>query len=130
MFNTRRTSTSAAIAAAALGFGLLLTGCASNSTDSGDAGFVGTWGDTSASSSPSLVIEEGGSFSGTDGCNSLTGQYEVSGDTIDFGSVATTLMACEGVDTWLNGLSTGKVSGDSLEISDADGNVIGSLARA
>ena len=38
---------------------------------------------------------EGGRVSGTGGCNRLTGTYETSGDTLRFGPLATTRMACE-----------------------------------
>ncbi|CAG7620151.1 META domain-containing protein [Leucobacter soli] len=124
--HARQTRLGASIAAALLGAGLVLAtaGCAGGGED-----FTGDWGDAAASDQPSLSIEEGGAFSGTDGCNRLTGTAKISGDTIDFGVVASTMMACEGVDTWLNGLATGTIAGDALEISDADGNVIGSLPR-
>ena len=43
---------------------------------------------------PDLELE-GGRVSGTGGCNRLTGTYETSGDTLRFGPLATTRMACE-----------------------------------
>jgi heat shock protein HslJ len=38
---------------------------------------------------------EGGRVSGTGGCNRLTGTYETSEDTLHFGALATTRMACD-----------------------------------
>jgi heat shock protein HslJ len=38
---------------------------------------------------------EGGRVTGTGGCNRLTGTYETSGDTLRFGPLATSRMACE-----------------------------------
>ncbi|WP_053385394.1 META domain-containing protein [Leucobacter celer] len=104
---------------------LATAGCAGSSSGS----FVGTWGDADSDSAPSLVIEEGGAFSGTDGCNRLAGTATFDGDTIDFGDTASTLMACEGVDTWLSGLDTGTVVDGALQISDEGGAVIGSLPK-
>jgi len=38
-------------------------------------------------------------------------------------------MACEGVDTWLNGLATGTVEGDTLHVLNAADDEIGTLER-
>lgn len=89
---------------------------------------VGTWGE-GGEGKPQLVLEEGGALSGTDGCNRLTGGWEQQGDTISFGEVASTAMACQGVDTWLVGLSTATVDGKTLHVSDASGAEIGTLTR-
>ncbi|WP_336659615.1 META domain-containing protein [Leucobacter sp. USHLN153] len=103
-----------------------LASCASGDS----AAVAATWGDEGSPGMPFLTIEEDGSFSGSDGCNRLTGTAEIDGNSIDFGEVATTLMACEDVDTWLADLATAEVSGDELEVSDVDGDVIGTLSRA
>ena len=42
-----------------------------------------------------LTFDVDGKISGNDGCNSMSGQYEVSGDQITFSQVTSTLMACE-----------------------------------
>ncbi|WP_449280799.1 META domain-containing protein [Leucobacter sp.] len=123
MHRSRSLLTAALLGAAALV--LATTGCAGSSSDA----FVGTWGDTGTETAPSLTIEQDGAFSGTDGCNRLTGTATFDGDTIDFGVAASTLMACEGVDTWLQGLGTGAVVDDALQISDENGDVIGSLPK-
>ncbi len=40
------------------------------------------------------IVFEQGSAGGTAGCNSYGGEYKLDGDTIFFGDVASTLMAC------------------------------------
>ena len=46
---------------------------------------------------PHLVFQAGGRVSGSDGCNRFTGSYELKGDAITFGQLASTQMACVGV---------------------------------
>ncbi len=106
-----------------------LAGCTA-ATPSGPApaGAVGTWG-VEAEGEPQLVLAEDGTLSGTDGCNRLTGSWTAEGQTIDFGQVASTMMFCEGVDTWLLDLDTATVSGSTLTVLNADGVEIGSLQR-
>lgn len=114
---------------AALGVAAL-SGCA---TPSGSEVIdpVGTWGDPEEAGSPSLTLDEGGALSGTDGCNRLSGTWEVQDeDLITFGSVATTRMACPDVDTWLEGLSQASISGTTMTILGSDGAEIGQLERA
>ena len=122
MLQNRRIHRSAAVLAAVL----LLAGCAG--TPSG-AAVVGRWGSTS-SGQPNLDIESDGTFSGTDGCNRLSGQGQIDGDEITFGSIASTMMACEGVDTWLSKAATGNVSGDSMTVLDDRGSTIGTLKKS
>lgn len=110
-----------------LALAFALTGCAPASP-SGSTSAAGTWG-VDAQGEPQLVLAEDGSLSGTDGCNRLTGSWSQEGTTVDFGQVASTMMFCEGVDTWLIDLSTGTVEGSTLHILDIDGVEIGTLAR-
>ena len=109
-----------------------LTACAGNAgsggSDSNDP--VGTWGDTKAAGEPSLVLTSDGKLSGTDGCNQLSGAWTDGDDTITFDNVASTMMACEDVDTWLSKLSTGTVSGDTLTVYNTRGKEIGTLERS
>ncbi|CAM5427002.1 META domain-containing protein [Leifsonia shinshuensis] len=113
----------AAVAAAALA---LLAGCAG--TPSG-AALVGTWGSTAAQQ-PNLTIQNDGAFSGTDGCNRLSGKGTVDGDTITFGPIASTMMACQGVDEWLAKASSGTAKGSTLVVYDINGNEIGKLDKS
>ena len=44
---------------------------------------------------PQLVLDpDGRRLSGSGGCNRLLGRYELNGDRLGFGAVATTMMAC------------------------------------
>jgi len=90
---------------------------------------VGTWGEPDVEGQPSLVLGEDGSLGGNDGCNTLFGDYTVEGDTVTFGVIGSTMMFCEGVDTWLTSASTAKLDGDTLVISDESGAEIGTLTR-
>lgn len=103
----------------------LLAGCAG--TPSGNA-VVGTWGSTAAKQ-PNLTIENDGAFSGTDGCNRLTGRGSIDGDSITFGPIASTMMACTGVDEWLGKAVTGTAKGSTLVVYDLSGNQIGTLDK-
>jgi len=123
----KTTKTLVATGGLALALAFALAGCAP-ATPSGSTGAAGTWG-TDAPGEPQLVLAEDGSLSGTDGCNRLTGSWTQEGSTVDFGEVASTMMACQDVDAWLSGLSTGTVQGTTLHVLDADGVEIGSLTK-
>ena len=77
-----------------------------------------------------LALGLTGCSTGTDGCNRLVGTWSMSGDAVEFGTFASNLMACEGVDTWLGGASTATVAGSTMTIQDADGDELGTLERA
>lgn len=121
---------------------MVVTGCASGpsadepttttpAAEAADAiGIVGVWGDPDAERTPSIVFAEDGSLSGTDGCNRLVGSWTADGDTVEFGPLASTRMACEGVDTWLSGGVSGTWTHTSLVIRDGDGAQIGTLERS
>ena len=113
-------------ALALLGAVLLLSSCAAMTPGSPDA--VGSWG-TDGPGQPNLVLEADGKLHGTDGCNRLVGSYEASGTTITFGPMGGTRMFCEGVDTWLSHAAGATLGADTLEITDAQGQRIGSLER-
>ena len=40
------------------------------------------------------MFEPGGRLSGSDGCNRITGTYQLKGDAVTFGQTAATRMAC------------------------------------
>lgn len=91
---------------------------------------VGTWGE-GGDGQPQLVIAEDGTVSGTDGCNRLTGEWsEGEDEDVTLGDLASTQMACDGVDDWLSRASTAEVEGDELVVRDESGEQIGTLARA
>ncbi len=100
-----------------------LSGCSSSASS-----FTGTWG-SNASGQPNLTIKDDGHWSGTDGCNAMSGKGTVSGDTFTFGPFASTLKACEGVTPWLNLANTAKVDGSNLVVYNTGGAKIGTLAK-
>ena len=112
---------------------LMLAGCLGEE-GSGRGGTVdaaGTWGDPTEEGSPYLELEDDGSFSGSDGCNNLSGSWSVDeADQVEFEDVASTLKACEDVDDWLSGLSVATVSGDTMTVLGQDGSEIGQLERS
>lgn len=114
-------------AIAALAFAL--SGCASNAGASSDDA-TGSWGTVGTDGQPSLDLAEGGTVSGTDGCNRLTGSWTQDGSTVTFGPLASTMMACEGVDEWLGGAVTATVDGSTLTVLGKDGTSIGTLKRS
>lgn len=115
---------------AALGAAALIAAALTLSACSAPASVVGTWGDTGAKDKPSLVFEENGEFHGTDGCNQVGGSWKADGSKIDLGAMRTTLMFCDGVDTWLAGAATATLKGDTLTVNDQGGAEIGTLNRA
>ena len=118
----RRIHRAAAVAAVML----LLAGCAG--TPSGKA-VSGEWG-SKAAGQPYLNIQEDGTFSGTDGCNQLSGQGQIDGNEITFGSITSTMKACQGVDEWLAHAATGNVRGDTMTVLNDGGKTIGTLKRS
>ena len=68
---------------------------------------------------------------GSGGCNRLTGSYELTGDTLRFGKMAGTMMACvDGMDTEkafldaLGQVNKWKIKGQHLELFDAAGKLV------
>ena len=113
-------------AAAAIGAALLLSGCAADDGPPSKEAVATTWGSEDAGQ-PHITFAENGSVSGSDGCNELAGSWTLTDDTIATDSLATTLKACEGVDTWLSGFATAVIDGDRLIVSGIDGEQIGEL---
>lgn len=111
-----------------------LSACAGPVSDADeDAGVdaVGTWGDPSAEQSAYLSLASDGSLTGSDGCNRLTGTWRVDpADQVEFEDVASTRMACEGVDTPLAGLEVATISGDTMTVYAAGDAVIATLERS
>ena len=75
-----------------------------------------------------LVFEPGGRVSGSDGCNRVSGSYEVNGDAILFGQMASTRMACPDTSQIerafhdaLSGAREWRILGTRLELLDASG---------
>ena len=85
----------------------------------------------------SIEFKSDGTLSGTVGCNSFGGEFKVDGDTVTFGSVASTMMFCEGPvgDQEMGTLTVFQESakfvldGNTLTITSANGNSVIVLGR-
>ena len=77
----------------------------------------------------SLIFDLKGNISGNMGCNSFGGKYEVTGDTVSFSEVISTMMACadprmnqeRAAFKILNSSATFKLDGDTLKLCDTSG---------
>jgi heat shock protein HslJ len=96
-----------------------------------------SYGDTSNQTTAASIdfntfidFGEDGELTGNVGCNSFGGDYEVAGDQITFGSIISTLMACEepvasqeaAVLKTFTDTATYDLNGDTLTITSADGS--------
>lgn len=93
---------------------------------------VGTWGDPDDADDPYLEFAKDGTVSGSDGCNRLVGTWTIEDDAVVFSELATTLMACPGVNTWLSAAATAVIEpddDDELAFLNAEGVPIGTLDR-
>ncbi|TDP94381.1 heat shock protein HslJ [Leucobacter luti] len=99
------------------------------------AAVAGAWGaPAETKGEPSLEFtptegKAGGEYGGNDGCNVLGGSYTVKDDVIEFGVMRSTMMFCEGVDTWLSQAHTATMDGKTLTVLDEQGKQIGTLQR-
>ena len=106
---------------------LALAGCSTTpAPDSTARQIVGTWG-SKTEGEPFLTFGESGKVLGNDGCNVLNASWKEAGGTITLGDMAMSLMACPGVDSWLNMAATAKIDGNNLHLFDANGKKIGQL---
>lgn len=103
---------------------LALASC--SATDAASA--AGTWG-VDTPGQPQLVLAEAGALSGTDGCNRLTGSWEQVGDRVELSPLASTMMFCEGVDTWLVMATALDIDGRTAHVLGVDGTELGTLER-
>ena len=119
--------------------GSMLTACSGNPS----ASLVGTWKLVSygspASPTPavpdvdaSVIFGSDGAISGNVGCNSFNGNYKVDGETVTFGAIASTLMACADPIAQQEGMvfnvfvntATFKLDSNTLSIISSDGNSV------
>ena len=75
-----------------------------------------------------LLFHPEGRVSGSDGCNSIMGSYQLKGDAVTFGQIASTLMACRntgGIEhafrDALESATRLTLTGDRMELSDSTG---------
>ena len=113
--------------------GGVLAGCASSSGSGAElsaSDVEGEWSQTDSEPRVYLELGEDGALTGSDGCNQLTGTWEVDGTEVDFSDLAATMMACEDVDTWLSGAATATVDGDQMTVLGEGGKEIGTLEKS
>jgi len=87
---------------------------------------------------PSLLLQSDGQrLTGSGGCNRMTGSYQLNGQSITFGKVASTMMACvDGMEQEtaffkaLDQTRAWKVQGDALELLDASATTIARFVAA
>ena len=104
---------------------LLLTAC---SSPQGGTDVSGKCGSTDPGQ-PNLIVNSDGSYSGSDGCNTMTGKGTISGNTIELGAVAMTQKHCSDVNTWMSKAEKGTVDGNTMTMFDSSGKSIGRLDR-
>ncbi|WP_061963778.1 META domain-containing protein [Demequina aurantiaca] len=112
------------VAASAAGLVLMMSGCASSTAPDP----VGTWGDA-GTHKPQLILASDGTVTGTDGCNTLNGNWTLEGDTIEFGPFASTRMACPNVDTWRGNAVSATTDIDTMRLIDDTGAQLGTLDK-
>ena len=113
--------------------GGVLAGCASDSGSGAELSATdveGEWAQGSSEPRVYLELAEDGGLTGSDGCNQLTGSWEVDGTEVDFGDLAATMMACEDVDTWLSGAESATIDGDQMTVLGEGGKEIGTLEKS
>jgi heat shock protein HslJ len=124
---------------------LLLTACAANDAPA-PVGLAGTqwvlkampgWEMAKAPQVPTLSFQSDTSVGGRSGCNSWGGGYEIKGNTIRFGHMRVTMMACAyGMDAeqrYLQMIEQTRafaVNGDTLILSDEHGTEHARFFRA
>jgi heat shock protein HslJ len=86
-----------------------------------------------------LLLTEDGKVSGSGGCNQYSGDYTTDGDSISFGPLASTQMACEDPDVnaqeaaylaALGTVSSFRLEGDRLDLLAADDSLAASFEGA
>jgi heat shock protein HslJ len=114
---------------------LILAACSGMNSLAGTSWALVSYGDLSSPTAAasgvetSLVFGTDGQVSGSMGCNGFGGDYSVSGDTLTFGSLISTMMACDeprmtqesAAFAVMNGKTTYNLNGSSLTITSTDG---------
>ncbi|MEF2978659.1 META domain-containing protein [Subtercola sp. YIM 133946] len=91
---------------------------------------IGYWTQSRTSTSPFLSLSADRTFTGSDGCNIIGGTWtpgSAASQSVTFTDVTSTMMFCEGVDTWLSAAASASVQGSIMTVQNAGGQVIGSL---
>ncbi|CEA09432.1 META domain protein [Arthrobacter saudimassiliensis] len=90
---------------------------------------LGGWGNLEDSSAPSLEFGPDGTYSGTDGCNGMAGNWREDGGRVILDPGPMTLKGCPDIDTWLRDAASVEPADDVLAVFNAEGLRIGELTR-
>ncbi|GEL96933.1 META domain-containing protein [Cellulomonas terrae] len=113
--------------------GGVLAGCASTSGSGAtlsDSDVAGEWSQVDAEPRVYLELGEDGALTGSDGCNQLSGTWQVDGTEVDFSELAATMMACDDVDTWLSGAESATIDGSEMTVLGEGDQEIGTLEKS
>lgn len=107
-------------------FMMLASSCAISGGKSQDP--TGLWGQQEQGQ-PWLKLFKEGKVAGSDGCNNLMSTWSQEAEKISFSAMASTMMYCHGVDTWLSTADHATIQDGSLLVFDANDQQIGTLPR-
>lgn len=92
--------------------------------------YLGAWGIEERGQTSLEFVLEDFRVSGSDGCNRVFGSWELNEDgSVELKQMASTMMFCQDVETWMSGASTVNVIDGVLVVTNAEATVIGSLER-
>lgn len=112
------------------GLALVLSGCAGSSPAAVTQDLVhGKW-TSQSKGNPYLELDGKGNVTGSDGCNRIATSYTIDNNRVVFAKGLSTLMACEGIDAWLAGLSEASFADQTMLVKDDSGAKIGELERS
>lgn len=90
---------------------------------------IGYWAEEATPDAPFLAIRANGTYSGSNGCNTLIGTWVSRGsNAVRLVRGGSTLKACDDTDTWLEKAVLGTANGGTLTLRDQGGVVIGHLS--
>lgn len=106
---------------------MLVSACGSPEREPEDA--AGLWG-SQEQGQPWLELSAQGKLAGSDGCNNLMSNWSQEAEKISFTPIASTMMYCHGVHTWLAAADHATIEDGTLLVFDATDQQIGTLKRA
>ncbi|MCS5719226.1 META domain-containing protein [Herbiconiux sp. CPCC 205763] len=96
----------------------------------GAGGVIGTWTADAPDGVDVFLTFTDGKVTGKDGCNNLMGSWSAGeGSSVVLSGLASTMMYCEGVDTWLSKAVGLTLDGRTAVVLDDTGTMIGTLTK-
>jgi heat shock protein HslJ len=91
---------------------------------------IGTWSADAPQGAEVFLTFTDGKVTGKDGCNNLMGSWSAgTGDSVVLSGLSSTMMYCEGVDTWLSKAVGLTLDGETAVVVDDTGTQIGTLIK-